>query len=130
MQRTRTRILVPTAGSLPARETANAIVNVAQSLGADLIPLHIVMEGEHEAGAIQGPKLLADAAHAAGVSSVPATRHGELISTIIKTAEEFEVSLILMGASEGTIVNKWLSANVMNRCKIPVVVIPHSRANS
>jgi hypothetical protein len=34
------------------------------------------------------------------------------------------VDLIVMGASEGKIVGQWLATDVMERSKVPIVIIP------
>jgi len=120
----RIRLLVPTAGKQPASEMADAVISIAKNLAADLVPLHIVRDGETEAAALQGPLVLTEAARDAGINAMPATRHGQVVDVIIDTAERFEVNLIVMGVSEGRVVNQWLSADVMKRCQVPVVVIP------
>ena len=124
MSSERLRILVPTAGRQPAREMADSVVNIARSLNADLVPLHILEEGETEAAALKGPLVIAEAAREAGVNAMPATRHGHLVDAIIDTAERFSVNLIVMGVSEGRVVDQWLSTNVMKSCRVPVVVVP------
>ena len=50
---------------------------------------------------------------------------GDIVPTIIKFAEKEGADLIIMGASEGKVVAEWVSAGVMEKTKIPVVVIPH-----
>jgi nucleotide-binding universal stress UspA family protein len=126
MTHDRIRLLVPTAGRQPAREMADAVVRIAVSLGADIVPLHIVREGETEATALKGPLVLAEAAREAGVNAIPATRQGQIVDAIIDTAERFDVSLIVMGVSEGRVVDEWVSADVMHHCQVPVVCVPVS----
>ncbi len=93
------RVLVPTAGTIPAREMADAAVRLAKSLGADMFPVHIVTGGESETDALRGPLLIAEAARDAGVNAIPATRHGDVAAAIMESAREFQVQLIVMGIS-------------------------------
>jgi nucleotide-binding universal stress UspA family protein len=50
---------------------------------------------------------------------------GDIVPTIVTSAEKEGADLIIMGASEGKVVAEWVSAGVMEKTNIPVVVIPH-----
>lgn len=52
-------------------------------------------------------------------------KKADIVSAIIDTAVELSADLIIMGASQGKVVSEWLSADVLRRSEIPVVVIPH-----
>jgi len=118
------KILVTTAGPVPAKNKAEYIVDIAKRLGADVIALHI-MKGEDP---MQGQKALtifSEARRKAHVNVARVLERGDIVPTIIECAEEETVDLIIMGASEGKVVAEWVSAGVMEKTKIPVVVIPH-----
>ena len=119
------KILVPTAGPVPAREKADYIVNIAKGLGADLTVLHILKEGEQGEKVEEAFDLFAQAGQKAEVNVAKLSGKGDVVSSIIDWAEEESADLIIMGASPGKVVAKWISADVMTKTKIPVVVIPH-----
>jgi len=119
------KILVPTAGPVPAREKADYIVNIAKGLGADLTVLHILKEGEQGEKVDEAFDLFAQAGQKAEVNVAKLSGKGDVVSSIIDWAEEESADLIIMGASPGKVVAKWISADVMTKTKIPVVVIPH-----
>lgn len=118
------KILVPTAGPIPAKDKAGYIVNIAKRLGAGIIALHILREEENEEGD-KALAILADAGRKADVAVDKVIKKGNIVSNIIESAEREKADLIVMGASEGKIVAEWISAGVMGKTKIPVVVIPH-----
>jgi len=119
------KILVPTAGPVPAREKADYIVNIAKGLGADLTVLHILKEGEQGEKVEEAFDLFAQAGQKAEVNVAKLSGKGDVVSSIIDWAEEESADLIIMGASPGKVVAEWISADVMTKTKIPVVVIPH-----
>lgn len=119
------KILVPTAGPVPAREKADYIVNIAKGLGADLTVLHILKEGEQEGKGEEAFDLFARAGQKAEVNVTKLSGKGDVVSSIIGWAEKESADLIIMGASPGKVVAEWISADVMTKTRIPVVVIPH-----
>ena len=48
-----------------------------------------------------------------------------MIDKIIEIDVESVVNLILMGASNGWVIERWLSSEVCGNTTIPVVVIPY-----
>jgi len=119
------KILVPTAGPVPAKEKADYIVNIAKGLGADLTVLHILKEGEQGEKGEEAFNLFAQAGQKAEVNVTKLSGKGDVVSSIIDSAEKESADLILMGASPGKVVAEWISADVMTKTRIPVVVIPH-----
>ncbi len=119
------KILVPTAGEEAAVEIADYVILVARQLDAELTVLHILKDDESKANGRDCCAVFLEAAHDTGVSVTSKVATGNLVDTIIAAAKEIEADLILMGASSGTVVENWLSANVMDECEIPVLVVPH-----
>ncbi len=48
-----------------------------------------------------------------------------IVPTIVDFAEEESVSLIIMGAGRGRIVADWIVMDILDKTKIPVVIIPY-----
>ena len=119
------KILVPTAGPVPAREKADYIVNIAKGLGADLTVLHILKEEEQGEKGEEAFNLFSQAGQKAEVNVTKLSNKGDVVSSIVECAEKESADLIVMGASPGKVVAEWISADVMNKTRIPVVVIPH-----
>lgn len=119
------KILVPTAGQAAAAETADYVVKVAKSIGAEVIALHVVrIGGSREPGELS----LEYFTTAGKENEVPVKCHfreGAVIHQIVDFAEENEVDLIVMGASEGHVIEQWVSADVRGSTTIPVLVIPY-----
>ena len=119
------KILVPTAGPVPAKEKADYIVNIAKGLGADLTVLHILKEGEQGEKGEEAFNLFAQAGQKGEINVTKLSGKGDVVSSIIDSAEKESADLIIMGASPGKVVAEWISADVMTKTRIPVVVIPH-----
>lgn len=120
----RNTILVATAGGA-ADETAEYVVGIAAALNANLVVLHVAdFEDETDADEL----LERFSAHATKkhVEAITVKRHGEVVDAIITTADKYDVALIVMGASQGKVLSKWLSSNVFDATSVPVVVIPHN----
>lgn len=119
------KILVPTAGHLTAAETADYAMQVAKAIDAAVVALHVVRPGHsREAGELA----LEYFQTAANEHQVPVDCHfreGVIVDQIIVFAEEQEIDLILMGASQGTVIDKWISSDVRTSTMIPVLVIPY-----
>ena len=64
--------------------------------------------------------VFSNAASNVGVKVSSRTGSGDVVETILKIASEEQTDLILMGASGGSLVENWLSANVMGKGNIPV----------
>ena len=120
-----TRILVPTSGPSAAAETADYAMQIADSLNATVVVLHVVRSGKtREAGELT-MEYFAEAGENNEVNVVTHFAEGALLDTIIDFAEENDIDLIVMGASQGTIVDKWISSDVRDNTSIPVLVIPY-----
>ena len=120
-----TRILVPTSGPSAAAETADYAMQIADSLNATAVVLHVVRSGKtREAGELT-MEYFAEAGENNEVNVVTHFAEGALLDTIIDFAEENDIDLIVMGASQGTIVDKWISSDVRDNTSIPVLVIPY-----
>ena len=118
------KILAATAGPVPAKNKANYIINIAERIGAEVIALHI-LKGEALTEGQKALTIFSEAGRKACVNVTRVLERGDIVPTIIECAEEETVDLIIMGASEGKVVAEWVSAGVMEKTKIPVVVIPH-----
>ena len=118
------KILVPTAGKMPATETAEYIVDIIRRLGGELVALHIAREGEDPVEVEDSLGVFAMAAQYANVPFELETAEGEVAATIAEVATRLEIALIVMGASPEEAVNEWMSARVMGAGEVPVVVVP------
>ncbi|TWT79966.1 Universal stress protein family protein [Planctomycetes bacterium CA13] len=119
------RILIPTAGEEAACEIAEYTMEVAKRMGADVIVLHILRDGETDEDGIQSCLVFTNAANKLGVSVSSRIGGGEVVKAILRVAQEDNADIILMGASRGSLVENWLSADVMGQGNVPVLVIPH-----
>ena len=119
------KILVPTAGAVPAKESAEYIVNIAKRIGAELTALHVLKEEEQAEIGEEALNLFSEAGQNVQVNVTKILKEGDIVSTIIESAEEESADLIVMGASRGKVLAEWLSVDVMTKTAIPVVVIPH-----
>lgn len=117
------KLLVPTAGPKPAEEKADYIFNIAKMLEAEIIAIHI----SDREGSTEGQEALEIFTKEANKNDVKITTHmktGEIVSVISEVAESENVDLILMGASEGRIVAKWIAVDIIEKSKVPIVIIP------
>ena len=122
------KILVATAGPVPAKDKAEYVMSIASSLGAEVIALHILQEGDQPKGE-EALNIFSEAGREANVNVSRLIKEGDIVYNIIESAEKETINLIIMGASQGKVVAEWVSADVMERAKIPVVVIPHEFKN-
>jgi len=119
------KLLVPTAGAASAREIVDYVMQIAKAMKAELIVLHVVRPGySHEAGELP-LETFTTAAAEAGIDVDCHLREGGVINQIIEFAEKHKVDLIVMGASNGAIVDQWISSDVCGNTSIPVLVIPY-----
>ncbi len=119
------RILIPTAGEESAREIAEYVMEVAKRMAADVTVLHILRDGESDQDGIQSCLVFTNAADDVGVKVSSRINSGDVVPTIVRVASEEQTDLILMGASRGSLVENWLSADVMGKGTVPVLVVPH-----
>jgi nucleotide-binding universal stress UspA family protein len=117
------KLLVPTAGPTPAKEKAEYISKLACNLEAEMIILHIVKDGNEQAGK-EAFEIIEKQCSKDNVKVKSIIERGEIIPTIYQVAESENVDLIVMGASEGRVVGEWLAADILERSKVPVVIIP------
>jgi nucleotide-binding universal stress UspA family protein len=124
------RMLVPTAGPTPAAGNAEYIVRMAKRLRAEVIVIHIldkirqVDRGERAEGE-KSLKIFATTCERLAVPFKTLLKEGDVVRTITEVADDEKVDLIVMGASEGRIVAQWIVADVLERTKVPVVIIPY-----
>lgn len=119
------KILVATAGPIGAKEKADYIVNIAKRLKAELIALHVLKDENQAAKGEEALNLFSRAGQKAQIKVKKILIKADIVSGIIKSAEKESADLIIMGASQDKVVDEWVSAEVMKKTKIPVVVIPH-----
>jgi len=120
------RILVPTAGAPPAKQSAEYIARIATRINAEIVVLH-VYDGLHPApDARTAFDTFSEAARQNNLKVSSLVQRGPIVETIIDVAENGDFALIVMGASKGAIVDQWISSRVMHATELPVVVIPHS----
>ena len=117
------KILVPTAGQKAAQDTAEYAMQVA--LDADVIALHVIKPGNSREAGELSLQYFTDAGQSYGVEVETEFREGAVIRQIIDYAESNLVSLILMGASNGSVVERWLSHEVLAQTAVPVLVMPY-----
>ncbi|WP_455392371.1 universal stress protein [[Eubacterium] cellulosolvens] len=117
------KLLVPTAGPEPAREKAEYISKLASSLEAELIVLHIVKDNNEEPGK-EAFEIFENQCKKDNIKIKTLFKEGEVVPTISAVADEEDADLIVMGASEGRVVAEWLVADILQRTKVPVVIIP------
>lgn len=118
------KILVPTAGPKPARENADYILNIAKKLKADISVIHILDIGEESPRGEEALAIFSEEAEQLGVNVETHLIEGNVVPTIVDFAEEENVSLIIMGAGRGRIVADWIVMDILDKTKIPVVIIP------
>ncbi len=120
------KILVPTAGSPPAERIAEYVARIAKSLDAEILVIHIHEDPEPFKDGQEALDVMKGAAEASGLRVKSLMKRGPVIETIIEIAERESANLIVMGASKGTMVDQWMSASVLHKSELPVVVIPHA----
>lgn len=118
------KMLVCSAGGRAARESAGYIVKVGVSLNASMLALHVSRPGEPREVGDDAVAALAAACKEANLAVETRVKDGDVVATIVATAREEAVQLILMGPSHGRFSEDWLSTRVMQSTEIPVVVVP------
>lgn len=119
------KILVPTAGQTAAKDTAEYAMQVASTLDADVIALHVIKPGNSKEAGELSLEYFINAGRDYDVNVETEFREGGVIRQIVDYAQEREVGLIVMGASRGRVVEKWLVSDVRESTDIPVLVIPY-----
>jgi nucleotide-binding universal stress UspA family protein len=118
------KVLVPTAGVGPAKKNAEYILGIAKKLKAEVMVIHIndPLEDdidEHAMGEFVGWGKKKD------VLVTTEIIEGNVVPTIVDYAIDNDANLIIMGASKGRIVAEWVVTQVMDKCSVPVVIIPY-----
>jgi nucleotide-binding universal stress UspA family protein len=117
------KLLVPTAGPLPAEEKADYVINIARMLEAEVIALHISDSQDTPEGQ-EALDIYKKAAAKSDVTISTYIKSGEVVHAISEVAESENVDLIIMGASEGRIAAKWIAVDILEKSKVPIVIIP------
>lgn len=118
------KILVPTAGPVPAAEKANYIMEIAKKLNAEVTVLHILDLAEASDGE-KAMNIFEDLGAEFGVNVKTIMKEGNVVPSIVDTAEDEKANLIIMGASEGRIVADWIVTQVLEKSNVPVVIVPY-----
>jgi nucleotide-binding universal stress UspA family protein len=118
------KMLVPTAGPGPAAENANYILEIAKKFNADVTILHILDLAESSEGK-EALKIFEDLGAELGVNVKTILKEGNVVPTIVDTADDEKANLIVMGASRGRIVAEWIVTDVLEKSNVPIVIIPY-----
>ncbi len=118
------KILVPAAGLKPAKDKAGYVMDFAKRLGAEVIALHI-SNSPSQTGAEETLTVFEEAGQKADVKVTKLVKQGDVIHGIIEVAEKESVNFIIMGSTPDKGASEWFSTCVMDKTKIPVVVIPY-----
>ena len=119
------KILVPTSGVTPAQQSAQFVMEIAAAIDAEVLAVHVVRpEHAAESGELC-LEIMEEVAKEHGIAIQCLLRQGLVVDKLIEVAEEHDVNLIVMGASEGFVVERWLSSEIRGCTKVPVVVIPY-----
>jgi len=117
------KILVTAAGPEPAKDKARYVMDLAKRLGAEIVALHIAKAASQTLGE-ETLNIFEQAGQKAEVKVTKIMKQGDIISNIIEAAEKESVNFIVMGATPDKGAAEWMSTGVMDKTKIPVVVIP------
>lgn len=117
-------ILVPISGVQPTRQVADYIMEIALAIRADVLALSVVRPGHATEAGELGLEIVQQAAVEAGVPIETELRRGLVVDVMTETAETHEVDLIVLGASEGLVLERWLASEIRDNSKIPVVQVP------
>ena len=124
-----TRILVPTAGPVPAKMNADYIMNLARRLQAQVYAIHIRDIKEERESGLEALKIFEKTGSKWNVPVVTEMLVGKVVDNIIDIAERRKIDLIVMGGSQDRIVSDWIVTEVLKETRIPVVIIPFGLEN-
>jgi len=118
------KMMVPTAGPFSAHKNARYIIRMAKKLNADVLVVHIRDKGESREGGDEALDIFNEEARSVDmtIEKIPAV--GEVSQTIIELSKFHEVDLIVLGATRGRSVSRWIIETIINKTDIPVVLIP------
>ncbi len=128
------RLLVPTAGYIPARERAAYIIKMAKRMRGEVFVVHIIEDlqlasPQAEADGKRALNLFKQYGEEHGVKVRTFLEEGPVIKTLLKFADDHEVSLIVMGTSEDQLVAEWIVSDIREKTETPVVVVPFGFSN-
>ncbi|MCD6383063.1 MAG: universal stress protein [Thermoplasmata archaeon] len=121
-------LLIPTAGSLPARERGEYLVDIAKRLRSRILAVHVVEEGASPMKVSDGEEalqILKEYADRAGVPIETYTLRGDILKNLVEFARDKGVDLILVGSSEGRIIADWIRKDLVKTSPVPVVIVPY-----
>ncbi|HDD60300.1 MAG: universal stress protein [Thermoplasmata archaeon] len=121
-------LLIPTAGTLPAKERGQYLVEIARRLRARIYAVHVVEEGASPLKVADGEEALEvikEYAEKAGIPVETYTLKGDIIKNLVEFAREKDVDLILVGSSEGRIIADWIRKDLVKTSPIPVAIVPY-----
>jgi len=118
------KILVTAAGPKPAKDKSEYVMDFAKRLGAEVIALHIAKAQDQKLGE-ETLSIFESAGQKAEVKVTKIMKQGDIIPNIIEVAETESVNFIVMGSTPDKGAAEWLSTCIMDKTKIPVVVIPY-----
>ena len=99
--------MVLTSGPVPAEQNARYILKMARNLRAEVLVVHVRDRGESREGDL-ALDIFDKVAKELKMSVRLKPAIGEISQTIIEIAKFEEVNLIIMGATEGRNVAKWI----------------------
>lgn len=128
------KLLVPTAGPVPAKSRADYIFKLAKKMRGEVLALHILPEAlktdatKHKEGQ-DALEIFSNIGLRLEVPVKTYLKEGELVPTLINFAESEKVDLIVMGVGEDRIVAEWIISDLKEHTKIPVVITPYGFSN-
>ena len=125
----RKKILVPTSGYIPAKESGNLIIEVAKRFGADVEVVHIrdprsLIATSRESEGKAALKHFEEIGKNNGVKVQSYFVSGDLVPTLMKFATDHDADLILLGLSAERMIADWITCDLMDACEIPVLIVP------
>ena len=115
------KILIATDGSVYSELASREAISIAKRTGSDLIALSVAKKDENLPVAKESVNAVKELAEREGVKVETLTLKGEPYETIVKTAEQRNAGLIVVGSHGRTGVERLLMGSVTER------VIGHSR---
>ncbi|HEQ98642.1 MAG TPA: universal stress protein [candidate division Zixibacteria bacterium] len=93
------KVLVPTAGSTPARQTVEYVVRIARNLQADIVVVQVYLDSHPEPDAREAFDIFSEAAADSGLGVQSRIQRSSIVDTIVSVEQDGKFALILMGAS-------------------------------
>jgi nucleotide-binding universal stress UspA family protein len=123
------RILVPTSGYLPAKESGESIIEIAKRLDADVLVVHIrdpskLIATSKESEGWNALRHFEEIGRNAGVNVTAFYTSGELVESLKRFALEHQADLILVGASANRLIAEWVTFELLCDCNTPILVVP------